>query len=136
MAVSNVRTTSDVRGKKLPIKDGFKPIPDLNSLEHRGWNLKHDPDKKLAEDHYFTSSLRKTSQVQPENFLSRRQSKGRGFSIYKICLLCLIHLVHSTCCHNAGQRPGEVAHKLSAIIYTVMMPCSQVQICLIYASLI
>lgn len=134
MAVSNVRAASDVGKKVLPVKDVPKPIPDLNSLEHSGWNLKHDPDKKLAEDHYFTSIPRQTTQVQPEDFLSRRQSKGRGFSKYEICLLCLIHLLHSTCCHDAAQRSGEVAHKLSAIIYIVMMPHSQVQTCLTYAS--
>lgn len=109
---------------ELPVKCGLKPIPDLNSLEHRGWNLKCDPDKKLAGDRYFTSSLRQTSQLQPEDFLSRRWSREGGFSKYKICLFCLIHLFHSTCYHDAGQRPREVAHKLSATIYTVMKPYS------------
>lgn len=59
----------------LPIKDDHKPIPDLNSVEHRGWNLKRDPDKKLAGDRYFTGGLPQT----PQDFLSRRQSRERGF---------------------------------------------------------
>lgn len=109
---------------KLPIKDGLKPVPDLNSLEHRDWNLKCDPDKKLAGDHYFTSSLCQTPEVQPEDFLSGRWSREKGFSKYKICLLYLIHLFHSTCYHDAGQGPSEVAHKLSATICIVMKPYS------------
>ena len=42
---------------KLLIRDGPNTIPDLHSLEHKGWNLKHDLDKKLSGVHYFTTGL-------------------------------------------------------------------------------
>lgn len=74
MYISNVGAMS-VTAKILPVKDDHKPIPDLNSVEHRGWNLKCDPDKKLEGDCYFTINLHQT----PQDFLSRRRSRERGF---------------------------------------------------------
>lgn len=57
---------------KLITRDGSNTIPDLHSLEHKGWNLKHDLGKKLSGGHYFTTGLCQTSQIQPEDLESRK----------------------------------------------------------------